>query len=163
VIGFSAPPVLQLGGFLQVLRTRGWDSYVILSPTAATWVDLHSLTNISQHPVRVEPRTPKEQNPLPQAAAVFVAPLTFNSLNKWAAGIGDTLALGILNESLGLNVPIAAAPCINDALQRHPAYAESVDRLTSAGVVVIDPSEITEATRSTGVDWPKVFASAERM
>jgi hypothetical protein len=29
---------------------------------------------------------------------VLVAPVTFNTVNQWAAGINDTLALGLLNE-----------------------------------------------------------------
>jgi Flavoprotein len=102
-VGFSAPPVLQLAKCLELLRERGWDSYVTLSPTAATWVDVDHLAKVSGHRVRVAPRTPSEPDPLPDADAVLASPLTFNSLCKWAAGISDTLALGILNESLGLD------------------------------------------------------------
>jgi hypothetical protein len=36
--------------------------------------------------------------PLPPADAIAVAPATYNTINKWAAGISDTLALGILCE-----------------------------------------------------------------
>jgi hypothetical protein len=35
---------------------------------------------------------------------VVVAPATFNTINKWALGIIDTLVLGILNEALGLGL-----------------------------------------------------------
>lgn len=63
-----------------------------------------------------------------------VAPATFNTVNKWAAGISDTLALGTLNEAYGLGVPIALLPCVSDALAAHPAYRESVERLRGMGV-----------------------------
>ena len=148
VVAFSAPPVLELGEFLQLLHARDWDTYVILSPTAATWVDIEDLAEVSGHLVRAEPRRPQEPDPLPHAETMLVAPLTFNSLNKWAAGISDTLALGLLNEGLGLDLPITVAPCIKPVLRRHPAYRESIDRLASLGVRVLDPEVILGRSES---------------
>src|SRR5215510_10655650 len=58
---------------------------------------------------------------LPPATAFAAAPATFNTINKWAAGISDTLALGLLNEAIGLGLPIVAVPWPNAALARHPA------------------------------------------
>jgi hypothetical protein len=55
-------------------------------------------------------------------------------VNKWAAGISDTLALGTLCEAYGLGVPIAVLPCVGEALAAHPAYRASVDRLGEMGV-----------------------------
>jgi hypothetical protein len=161
VIGFSAPPVLQLDECLTLLRERNWDSYVILSPVAATWVDVDHLAKVSKHPVRVVPRTPSEPDPLPDADALLAAPLTFNSLCKWAAGISDTLALGILNESLGLPAPVTAAPCIKKALRAHPAYLPSKDRLAGSGVRVLDPDRLV-SRRSNGsavLDWTSVVSA----
>jgi phosphopantothenoylcysteine synthetase/decarboxylase len=161
VIGFSAPPVLQLDECITLLRERDWNSYVILSPTAATWVDADHLSKVSEHPVRVMPRSPSEPDPLPDADAVLAAPITFNSLCKWAAGISDTLALGVLNESLGLPAPVTTAPCVKQALRSHPAYQPGVARLQEAGVTILDP----DACVSRGpdglavLDWPSVVAS----
>lgn len=155
VVAFSAPPVLQLDDFLRRLRERGWDAYVILSPTAATWADVNHLAQVSGHPVRVEPRRPQDPDPLPPADAMIAAPVTFNSLNKWALGISDTLALGLLNEGLGLDIPITAAPSVNGKLRRHPAYRTSIDRLTSAGVEVLDPEIILSRSGDGTIafDW----------
>lgn len=161
VIGFSAPPVLHLTDFLQVLLERAWDPYVILSPTAASWVDVQAIGDISGHPVRVQPRRPQDPDPLPRANAVIAAPLTFNSLNKWSAGISDTLALGLLNEALGLDVPLVAALCVKEALQSHPAYAESLKRLAAAGAVVLAPSVVilrAEPDQIT-IDWARLLPS----
>jgi phosphopantothenoylcysteine decarboxylase len=134
---------------------------VILSPTAATWVDGDHLTEVSGHPVRVEPRTPDDQDPLPPADAILAAPLTFNSLNKWAAGISDTLALGLLNEAIGLDPQVIAAPCIKEALQRHPTYAASTDVLRTCDVTVLDPTKIVARPREGVVtlDWAAVLPS----
>lgn len=155
VVATSAPPVLYLDSLLSRLAERDWDCYAILSPTAATWVDVNHLAEVTGHPVRVEFRRPGEPDPLPPATAIVAAPLTFNSLNKWAAGISDTLALGLLNEVLGLELPIIAAPCVKEALRRHPAYGASVQRLTTAGVTIRDLAASTTAC-SPGVvsfDW----------
>ncbi|MHA6781118.1 flavoprotein [Pseudonocardia saturnea] len=159
VVACSAPPVLDLPRLLDLLTKRGWTSYVILTPTAATWVDVGALADASSHPVRVEPRTPADPDPLPPADAVIAAPLTFNSLNKWAAGISDTLALGLLNEALGLDVPIIAGLCIKKPLRRHPAYQCSVDRLRSAGVTVLEPNHVivSVAIGPPAIDWTLVL------
>lgn len=164
VIGFGAPPVLHLHEFLQLLDERGWDPYVSLSPTAASWVDVDNLAKISGHPVRVESRGPHESDPLPSADAIVAAPLTFNALNKWAAGISDTLAGGILNEALGLGIPVTAALCIKDPLRRHPGYSESVQRLRDAGVTLMDGASITvrSDTGSLNINWALVTPSRSR-
>jgi hypothetical protein len=72
-------------------------------------------------------------------------------VNKWSSGAGDTLALGILNEAIGLDVPIIAVPFPNVALARHPAFAESIGRLRSWGVVLLfDPDKIPLPTPNLG-------------
>jgi phosphopantothenoylcysteine synthetase/decarboxylase len=70
---------------------------------------------------------------------VAVAPATFNTINEWAAGTADTLALGTLCEAYGLGVPIAVLPCVADALASHPAYRASLARLRDMGVRFGDP------------------------
>lgn len=68
------------------------------------------------------------------------APATFNTVNKFAAGISDTLALGLLNEALGMGLPIVVVPFPNRMLARHPAFTVSVSSLRSWGVrLVFDP------------------------
>jgi flavoprotein len=164
VIATAAPPVLELRTLLGMLRDRGWSPCVILSPVAATWIDEGELT-AEGWPLRVEPRRPAEQDSLPNADAVLAAPLTFNTLNKWRAGISDTLALGLLNELLGEGVPILGVPCVKTALQRHPAYSESVEVLASTGAHFVDPIRVVRR-RTDGLatfDWDEVVRAFERM
>lgn len=54
--------------------------------------------------------------------------------HEWAAGISDTLALGLLNEALGASVPVEARPYVNEALAAHPAYQASLAMLADHGV-----------------------------
>jgi phosphopantothenoylcysteine decarboxylase len=161
LIGTAAPPVRQLDQACQIAIELGWDPCVILTPTAASWVDLERFGEITSKPVRVRPRRPDEQDPLPPADAVLAAPLTFNSINKWAAGISDTLALALLNELLIGGPQIVSVPCAKSALRAHPAYAASIRLLTNAGVTFVDQDGVT----SRGVDglvvldWPAVVSA----
>jgi phosphopantothenoylcysteine synthetase/decarboxylase len=161
IIGASAPPVRQLGEACQLAIEYGWRPHVILTPTAAEWVDLDPIRAITGAPVRVGPRRPDEQDPFPKADAVLAAPLTFNTINKWAAGISDTLALGLLNELLIDGPAITVAPCAKRVLRGHPAYAESIERLNSAGAQFLDQDEVI-VNGEDGLatfDWQTVIES----
>ncbi|ANN21167.1 flavoprotein [Amycolatopsis orientalis] len=158
----AAPPVLRLEELIPQLSADGWAVYVIATPTAASWIDLDDLAAATGCVTRVQPRPPHQrEKSLPRAEALLVAPLTFNSMNKWAAGISDTFALGVLNEMLGAEVPIVAAPCVKPALRRHPAYADSVARLTKAGVKLLDPDTITTRAEDglATFDWSYLISA----
>ena len=74
---------------------------------------------------------------LPLPDAIIVAPATFNTINKWASGISDTLALGLLCEAIGMELSVVVLPYLNAAQGRHPALAESIQRLRGCGVQVL--------------------------
>ena len=71
--------------------------------------------------------------------ALVVAPGTFNTLNKWTAGINDTEILGLLNDSLGLGIPILVVPMVADRLAAHPTWPKTLATLTAANVILLDP------------------------
>jgi phosphopantothenoylcysteine synthetase/decarboxylase len=73
---------------------------------------------------------------LPPADAVIVAPATYNTINKWAAGIADTYVLTQLAELTGLGLPIAVLPFVNTALAANRVFHWSVAELRAAGVTV---------------------------
>ena len=80
------------------------------------------------YPVRAEWRRPGDPEPHPPADALLVAPVTFNTVNEWAVGRVDTLALGILNEAIGTGLPVHAFPGEGDSrrpprLRRAPPVA----------------------------------------
>jgi phosphopantothenoylcysteine synthetase/decarboxylase len=56
-------------------------------------------------------------------------PATFNTVNKIAHGISDTLAVGLVCEGLGNGLPVIIAPWLNRPLTRHGAYRRSLDHL----------------------------------
>jgi hypothetical protein len=66
-----------------------------------------------------------------------VAPATYNTICKWARGISDTYALGVLAETTGLAVPTVVLPFVNTALAARAPFRRSVDELRSEGVVIL--------------------------
>lgn len=163
VVVSAAPPVLRIEELVSALASDGWSVCVIATPTAASWIDLDSLAAATGCLTQTHARPPRERESLPRAGAVLAAPITFNSINKWAAGSSDTLALGVLNEMLGTEVPILAAPCVKTELRRHPAYDESVARLTNAGVSMMDPDAVTIRAQDglATFDWPQIVSTLD--
>jgi phosphopantothenoylcysteine synthetase/decarboxylase len=162
LVSSAAPPVLRIEEFITALHAEGWATCLIATPTAASWIELDAVASQTGCLTRVHPRPPRQQEEsLPRAEAVVAAPMTFNSLNKWAAGASETLALGVLNEMLGTGVPIVAAPCVKTVLRKHPAYEPSLARLRSAGVNVLDPDAITTraADGLATFKWAQIVAA----
>lgn len=129
----SAPRIEK---FVAQAQAVGWDVCVILTPQATKFVDVAALTHLTGYPVRSEYKRPEEPDVLPRADAVVALPLTFNTLNKWALGISDTLALGLLCEHTGRKTPIVAIPGVTTAsgLDTHPAFLRSMRLLRKYGV-----------------------------
>ncbi|MBV8540547.1 MAG: hypothetical protein JO063_06490 [Pseudonocardiales bacterium] len=102
----AAPPARHIDELVEFLHQAGWCICVIPTPRAASWIDHHVLEQRTGYPIRHDHRLPGDPDSLPRADAVAVVPATFNTINKWAAGISDTFALGILNEAIGLEIPV---------------------------------------------------------
>lgn len=162
----AAPPVQQIDQLIALLAGQGWAVCVIPTPRAAEWLDSVALARQTGFPVRSDYRRPDDPDALPHADAIVVVPATFNTMNKWAAGISDTFALGVLNEAIGLPLPVVAAPYAKPTLAAHPAFAESLAKLERWGVQVL-PNEIirpkpSESGDPQGFDWaPVVTALAD--
>jgi phosphopantothenoylcysteine synthetase/decarboxylase len=97
---------------------------------------------------------------LPPPDAFVIAPATFNTINKLAQGISDTLALGLLNEAVGLGLPMVAVPWPNVALARHPVFVRSIATLREWGIrIVLDPAQLPQASEAPAVfPWDEVRA-----
>jgi phosphopantothenoylcysteine synthetase/decarboxylase len=138
VVVCGAGPAPHAGRLIEQARTRGWSVHVM--PTAAAvefFVDVAELEKLSGNPVRTRYRRPDEPYTLPVADAVVVAPATYNTINKWAAGVSDTYALSVLAEMTGMGVPVAVLPFVNTALAANPVFDRSVAELRAAGVTVL--------------------------
>ena len=153
VVACGAYPAGQLPAFVRDAQVQGWDVCVIATPDGTKFLETGNLSGLTGHPVRSRYKRPDEPDVLPSPDALVVAPATFNTVNKWAQGISDTLALGLLNESVGLGLPMIAVPWPNAALAAHPVFVRSVSTLREWGVtLLLDPGRLppAPARRLTG-------------
>ncbi len=125
--------------FVKQAQARGWNVCVITTPQGTKFLDIPLVERLTGYPVRSEYKRPEEPDVLPRADAIVVFPATFNTINKWALGISDTLALGILCEYTGLKMPIVTVPCFRTGggLDGHPAFFRSLHMLKDYGVCVL--------------------------
>ena len=155
VVVCGAPAAANAGEMVGLAQRSGWLVRVIATPMGERFMDVGQLAELTGDRVRISYRMPDEPDELPGADAVVVAPATFNTVNKWAAGITDTFAVGLLCELTGLGVPIVVVPLVKDALARHVAFGQSLEVLRGMGVrVLFDPQAPPEARMPS---WPRVL------
>jgi phosphopantothenoylcysteine synthetase/decarboxylase len=126
----------DVGKLITAARERQWDVGVVATPQGLGFLDSAEIETRTGRPVRSAWRSPGEPRPTRPADAIAVAPASFNTVNKWAAGISDNLALGILCEAPGMDIPVAVLPYLNSAQAAHPAYRRSLERLRGMGVLL---------------------------
>src|SRR3954467_4789598 len=115
VVACGGRPAADLPEFVAQVKADGWHVCVIATPSAVKFMDLDALAAITGHPVRHDYKQPDEPDVLPSPDAYVVAPATFNANSNRASETSDTLALGMLNEAIGLPRPIIAVPTPNVA------------------------------------------------
>jgi phosphopantothenoylcysteine synthetase/decarboxylase len=148
---------------VMLSQAAGWDVCVIATPQATKFVDIPLLEQLTGHPVRSEYKRPEEPDVLPRADAIVVFPATVNTLNKWALGITDTLALGLVCEYMGLKMPVLAIPCVltGSGLDSHPAFSRSIQLLREWGVQVLYQPEIYPPKNE--VPWEVILDTLHEM
>ncbi|MET8310539.1 flavoprotein [Micromonospora sp. NPDC005173] len=137
VIACGSPLARHVGRLVDLAQQDGWEVCVVVTPDGAKFVDRPALARQTGHPVRTHYKNPGDPDVLPPADAMIVCPATVNTVNKWAAGIADTLALGLLVEAQGKGLPIVAVPYTNAAMAAHPAFRAGIARLAEWGVTVL--------------------------
>ena len=153
----AAPPSQTITELIDLLHADLWDVYVIATPTAMTWIPQLEIEQQIGRPVLHQQRHPNAPKFLPLAHAIAVVPATFNTINAWASGINDTLALSILNESLSAKVSVFASVYAKEALVSHPAFAEHLRLLRSAGVRFTDVEALRPEVPSDPFRWQMVI------
>jgi hypothetical protein len=162
----GSPAAGHIGEFVDLAQRGGWRVCVVPTPDGRKFVDVGALAEQTGHPVRSEYKNPGDLDVLPAADAIVVAPATVNTVNKWACGIADTLALGMLIEGHGLGLPIAVMPYTNTAMAAHPAFRQSLRRLRTWGVRVLFGNDVMPlpppgagAGRAGAFPWERVLAA----
>lgn len=147
VIVCASPVAQRALDFVPRAQAKGWDVCVILTPQAGNFVDAAFFEQMTGHPVRSQFKHPSEPDILPRPHAIVALPVTFNTLNKWALGITDTLAVALLCEYTGLKIPIVAFPATGEGLGATRAFHRSVRMLTKEGVRLLHQEQIRALER----------------
>jgi phosphopantothenoylcysteine synthetase/decarboxylase len=150
IIVCGAGPAVEIATFVKLAIDRGWTVQVISTPAALEFFDQGAIEALTGTPVlshHSAPGSPRSRIP----HAIAVTPATYNTVNKWALGISDTYALGVLAEQTGLDVPIVVLPFVNAALARRTPFKQSVKSLRAEGVsILLGPGGIEPHQPHTG-------------
>jgi phosphopantothenoylcysteine synthetase/decarboxylase len=154
----GSPAARDIHKLVDLARADGWDVCVIASPDGYRFIDADSLAAKTGHTVRHQYKEPDAPDVLPPADAIVVAPITCNSLAKWAAGISDRLPLGLLVEAVGKRLPVVAMPFSNRAQINFPAIQEAMTKLTAWGVTVLVGDDVYKQHEpGTGDNYVHLF------
>jgi hypothetical protein len=157
VIVCSAGPAGQVGHLVQLAQDQGWTVQIIATPPALSFLDIPKLEAQTGHPIRSQYRSPGEPRS-PRADAIIVAPATYNTINKWASGISDTYALGILAEAPSLGIPVVVLPFVNSALAGRPPFQNNIVKLRDEGVrILLGPGQFEPHPPGTGGEQINTF------
>lgn len=133
----GSPAARDIDKLVGLAQADGWEVCVIASPDGRRFIDCDALAAKTGHVVRSSYKEPDAPDILPPADAMIVAPITCNSLAKWAAGISDTLPLGLLVEAVGKKQPVVAMPFSNRAQISFPAVQNAMTELAEWGVTML--------------------------
>ncbi|WP_063062506.1 flavoprotein [Nocardia sienata] len=138
----GSPAARDVGKLVALAQADGWDVCVVASPDGRRFIDTEQLATQTGHIVRSRYKEPGTPDVLPPADAMIAAPVTCNSLAKWAAGISDTLPLGLLVEAVGKQLPVVAVPFSNRAQISFPAVRAAIRNLSNWGVTMLVGDEV---------------------
>ncbi|HKS87921.1 MAG TPA: flavoprotein [Stellaceae bacterium] len=132
---------------LRGLVGLGFATVIALpTPNAARTIAGRELADVAGAQV-VESYFDLAIRPRPPRGVVLFAPCSFNSLNKLAHGIADSLALSVVAEAIGRETPVIVAPSLNAPLLAHPVAQASLRRLREWGVAIVPPVDEGEGPR----------------
>ncbi|HEX4815019.1 MAG TPA: flavoprotein [Nonomuraea sp.] len=152
IIVCAAGPAPDVGRLVTLAHHAGWTVQIIATPSALNFIDAQELEKQTGRPVRSQYRKADEPRS-PRADAIVIAPATYNTINKFAQGIADTYALGVLSEAPGLGIPVVILPFVNSALASRAPFQRSIDQLRAEGVrVLLGPGEFEPHPPSSGGD-----------
>src|SRR5437870_13105440 len=132
---------------LRGLVRLGFSTVIALpTPNASRVIAPRDLADVEGEQV-VESYFDLAIRPRPPRGVVLFAPCSFNSLNKLAHGIADSLALSVVAEAIGRKTPVIVAPSLNQPLLDHPMAQASLRVLPNWGVIIVPPVDEGEGPR----------------
>ena len=133
----------RVPSLLPRLTTLAANVLTVLTPNASRVVSPRELALVPGHQI-VESYFDPAILPRPPRGVVLFCPCSFNSLNKLAQGIADSLALSITAEAIGRRTPVVVAVSVNAPLWAHPRASESAATLRRWGCVIVEPVAVAD-------------------
>ncbi len=153
----GAGPAADVAKLVRLVQQRGWTVQLVATPAALPFLDLVELKTLTGSAVRSNYLSPGQARAA-RPDAIIVAPATFNTIGKCAAGISDTYALGLLAEAIGLPIPVVMLPFVNSALASRRPFEKAVIQLRHEGVrVLLGDGAIEPHQPGTGADHIDAF------
>jgi phosphopantothenoylcysteine synthetase/decarboxylase len=150
IVVCGAGVAVKIDTFVKMAIDRGWTVQVIATPAALAFFDAGAIEALTGTPVRSQysaPGSPRSRIP----DAIAVAPATYNTINKWATGISDTYACGVLAEQTSLGIPLVVLPFVNALLADRAPFQRNVQSLRDEGVrILLGPGGIEPHQPHTG-------------
>jgi phosphopantothenoylcysteine synthetase/decarboxylase len=132
---------------LRGLVDLGFSTLIAIpTPNASRTIALRDLADVPGTQV-VESYFDLAIRPRPPRGVVLFAPCSFNSLNKLAHGIADSLALSVVAEAIGRGTPVIVGPSLNQPLLDHPQAQASLGTLPGWGVTIVPMIDEGEGPR----------------
>lgn len=154
---------------ISALHQKGYQIKTVLSPSSLQFIGaatIEGLTGIAPVTDMYAKGSIMDHINLNRwADLVLVAPATANYINKIAAGIGDDL-LTTLFLSHDFKKPFVIAPAMNTKMYLHPATQESITKLKSYGIEILETASGVLACGEVGygklLDPQLIIAEVEK-
>jgi len=126
---------------LRMLTKAGARVKTVLSPAALEFIGPKTLETLSNSPVYLDLFAKKEATEhisLADWADLFViAPITANTISKFASGIADNLITSVFNAYLGSKKPAIIAPAMNSGMLKNPFVQKNIISLQNEGAKIV--------------------------
>ena len=122
---------------------NGYNVKTVYTPNAVNFISPLVLETLSKNPSyckQFEPRNNPEHINLCDWADIFViAPISANTISKFASGISDNLLTSIFCAYISTKKPVLIAPAMNENMWNNPFIQENLVKLKKSGVTVDEP------------------------
>jgi len=154
VIGISGGiAAYKSAELVRRLRERGAEVRVVMTRSACEFITPLTLQALSGQPVRTELLDAGQETAMGHielarwSDVVLVAPASANFLARLAGGLADDLLATLC---LAADVPVLAAPAMNQQMWRNPATQANVALLSERGIQLLGPAEGDQACGEVG-------------
>jgi len=162
----------KIPNLVRLLIKEGAEVRIVTTPAALDFVSKLSLSTVSRHPVLSElsdKETWANHVALGRWADIMlVAPLSCNTLAKFAGGVCDNLLTAVY---LSATCPVVVAPAMDEDMWKHPATSHNLLRISNWGntVIPVEHGELASGLVGEGrmaepekiVKWLKEYFSTQ--